>query len=306
MMRHLRVNPPVVAAVVALAASSGDGIACNTLHHGGGPFAIVAMVMFDVAIALCAPVLPAALVTSICGFGMVLAVGADAGRRSLAPAAAVAAGVALIAVSTAMAPPQPVVASDLAVAAVAVADVVAVAAAVARPARLVLPVAAGVQSVVTLALVYALMGAGSAVATIGYGGGAALSAAAELLMARASLVVNTPREHMPIQFATWQLGVFAATPVVAGHAYHTTPVVVAGVAVSLAGAAWAACRSPPPAYKRSRCAEPNDAGRCAVVPQRPGGQPAASPDPPAAAGGGGCDAGPAGGLEPQRGRKCSE
>lgn len=250
MLRYMRVAPVWGAVAVGLSASVTAGGACASMHTVSGNYrrnvCVAAMLCADLALALCVPNLAAPMVTAIGGAGMVIVAVADGGGG--AAAAVVAVGVAAITAGTVGAPVTHQTPAAGAIAALVMVVLAGGSAAIAfarsphRWPSFTAAVAAGVQSVGTLACVYWMMNTATTAAAVTAMAITAASAIIELAMTRLSLTHIPARIHLPVQFATWQIGVYVATPVVAGHPYHVSALVVVGTIATLVGAALATAR----------------------------------------------------------------
>ena len=100
-----------------------------------------------------------------------------------------------------------------------------------RPCRLFLMVGTGIQAVASLALAYVILSGQP-----GYIPLIIASAMLEMWMVKTSLRVNPLHAHLPVAFATWQMGVWISAPCVTAVQYHGTVLTAVGTVVTVVAA----------------------------------------------------------------------
>lgn len=100
-----------------------------------------------------------------------------------------------------------------------------------RPCRLYLMVGTGIQSVASLALAYVILSGQPGFIPL-----IVASALLEMWMVKASLKVNPLHAHLPLAFATWQMGVWISAPCVTAVQYHGTALTAVGTSITVMAA----------------------------------------------------------------------
>jgi hypothetical protein len=100
-----------------------------------------------------------------------------------------------------------------------------------RPCRLYLMVGTGIQAVASLALAYVILSGKAGFIPL-----ILASAIMEMWMVKASLKVNPLHAHLPVAFATWQIGVWISAPCVTAVQYHGTVLTVVGTGITIIAA----------------------------------------------------------------------
>jgi hypothetical protein len=100
-----------------------------------------------------------------------------------------------------------------------------------RPCRLYLMVGTGIQAVASLALAYVILSGKPGFIPL-----LVASALLEMWMVKTSLRVNPLHAHLPMAFATWQMGVWISAPCVTAIQYHGTALTAVGTSITVLAA----------------------------------------------------------------------
>ena len=238
----IHVKPWGLAAILCTAASILNGLSSVEIRRRAYlPYAYAALVLAETAEFLCIPSMSPALVTCISGFGMIIVISYCDPDKPLWKTR-IASGLITVSVI--------VIALDLHIngrkeytepettsqtlfwALTALSSFISAICSAHtsfRICRYFLMFGTGIQAVISITLTYGIMTTGN-IALLPI---LIVNAGFEMFLITHSLKVNAVSHHLPISYATWQIGVWASAPAVESVTYHGTAATTLGMTVAI-------------------------------------------------------------------------